>query len=801
MTTVADRVDAAAAAAAAAGDQPTPRGVGRPMAWQAILIVGICLVGGYFALDSEDQDLAYTGIGVASTAAMFVAIHVRRPAEKLGWYLVAAANACFVFGDAVYLVYDLVLRVETPFPSVADVLYLAGYPFLVVGVWRVSRVRGMRGARESWADAAMVSVGALALSWHLLMGTDVGDRTVSAFGKLVTLAYPVMDIGVVFIVVTAMMSAGIRRGADNLLAAAVLLMLVSDFVYDILVLHSSYTTGNIVDGVYLLNYVLLAAAAAHPSVTEPRTPQNDQPRGGARWFPLIAVSALMSPVIILLGSIFGWKVDAGVLAGTSIIMATLAAVRVSWLFRRLKSQTAQLAHREQSLHEALAVQLGFEDDLRHQAFHDSLTGLANRALLHDRVEHALDASARLSGNVAVCFIDLDGFKGVNDSMGHHLGDQLLVNVSKRLAGIVRAGDTVARLGGDEFAILLENVENFDTVTTIAERIVTVLHEPTSIDGNELAVSASVGVAFAGTGTTTETLLSEADAAMYDAKANGKDRFAKFETAMRSRILDWTTLTSSFQHSLQRSEFFLEYQPQVRLSDGALVGFEALVRWQHPTLGLVGPYRFIPLAEETGFIVPLGLWVLEQACLEAMEWPTNGREMLTVSVNLSGRQLQDANLLQDVQTALAFSGLSPHRLILEITESVLTVDREEILHVLRRFKQLGIRIAVDDFGTGYSSLSYLRDFPVDILKIDKSFIDLLADPSSEGETFVRTILQLAEDLHLNATAEGIEHQIQRDTLTRLNCHSAQGHLMSRPLSRDAARDYIAAATLAGHSTRL
>ena len=791
MTTLTDRVDAPGGVSAGGGRVPS-RGIGRPRAWQAILVVGSCLVAAYFAVPGgQDQDFAYSGIGVASTVAMLVAIRVRRPDERLGWYLVAAANACFVLGDAVYLVYDAVLHTGTPFPSVADALYLAGYPFLIVGVRRISRVRGVRGARESWADAAMVSVGALALSWHLLMGTYAGDGTLSRFGKIVTLAYPVMDIGVLFLVASAMMSSGLRRGADTLLAAAVSVMLVADFVYDLLVLHSSYTSGSPIDAAFLLNYVLLAAAAAHPSVALRRTAKNDLPGGGAKWLPLIAVSAVMSPLIILLSTIFGWHVDAGVLSATSIILAALAAVRARWLFRRLKVQTRRAGPprgvpARGTRHATEPGRRSSSPSFPRQPHRPGQPGPAARSR-----ESRTGGLAATSGNVAVCFIDLDGFKGVNDSMGHQLGDQLLVNVSRRLAGIVRAGDTVARLGGDEFAILLENVESFDTVTTLAERVVLVLREPTTIDGHQIYLSASVGVAFAGMGTTTETLLSEADAAMYDAKNNGKDRFAMFETVMRSRILDRMTLVNSFQDSLQRGEFFLEYQPQLRLSDGALTGFEALVRWQHPTLGLVGPYRFIPLAEETGFIVPLGRWVLEQACLEAMEWHTTTSEPLTVSVNVSGRQLQDPNLLQDVRTALAFSGLPPQRLILEITESVLTLNQADILHVLRGFQEIGIRIAIDDFGTGYSSLSYLRDFPVDILKIDKSFVDLLADSSGEGTTFVQTILRLAEDLHLDATAEGIEHQAQRETLTRLNCHSGQGYLMSRPLRRDAALDYIAA----------
>jgi diguanylate cyclase (GGDEF)-like protein len=767
----------------------------KPMAWKVVLAIGFAVVAAYFLVPTEaGKDLTYSAIGIASTAAVLIATRIRRPAERWGWYLLAAASACFVVGDGVLNLYDMILHTVPPFPSVADALYLAGYPFLFAGVFRVSHLRGTPGSRESRADAAMISVGALALSWQFLMGSYAEDTTVSSFAKLVTMAYPVMDIGVLFIVVAAVMNGAARRPTNQLIALAVFMMLIGDFAYNVLVLHSSYTVGNPVDAGFLLNYVFLAAAAAHPSVANPSPELTDAPTTRRRlWLPLVAAAGFVSPVIVLVSAVAGWQVDAGVLAATSIVLFTLAVLRASWLFGRLRSQTSQLRQHGESLHAALVRQQGLEDDLRHQAFHDSLTGLPNRALLHERVEHALQSSARVSGTVALCFCDLDGFKGVNDSLGHRVGDTLLGIVGKRLTSIVRSGDTVARLGGDEFAILLENVEDVDAVTALADRIVSVLHQNAVIDDQEIYLSASVGVAFAGPGTTTETLLSEADAAMYVAKANGKDRFTFFEPAMRSRIIDRVRLMNSFQGSLHRSEFFLEYQPQHRLSDGRLEGFEALVRWQHPILGLVGPYRFIPLAEETGFIVPLGRWVLEQACIEAANWTSVAGEPLSVSVNLSGRQLQEPGLAQDVQTALSFSGLPPQRLVLEITESVLMLNRNDIAEVLKVFKKMGIRIAIDDFGTGYSSLGYLRQFPVDILKIDKSFVDPLADPSSEGTAFVQTILRLAKDLNLDATAEGIEHQIQRDTLTRLNCHSAQGYLMSRPLSRDATRDYIAAAT--------
>jgi EAL domain-containing protein (putative c-di-GMP-specific phosphodiesterase class I) len=328
------------------------------------------------------------------------------------------------------------------------------------------------------------------------------------------------------------------------------------------------------------------------------------------------------------------------------------------------------------------------------------------------------------------------------------------------------------------------------VTSLADRVVSVLRQPAVVGGQQTFLSASVGVAFAGPDSTTEQLLSEADSAMYEAKASGRDRYTVFEAVMRSRLTDRLALVNGFQGSLERAEFFLEYQPQLRLSDGTLQGFEALVRWQHPFLGRLGPYSFIPLAEETGFIVTMGRWILELACQQAASWA--GDERLSVSVNLSGRQLQDPELVADVRNALALSRLAPSRLVLEITESVLMIDPTRISEVLGELRGIGIRIAIDDFGTGYSSLSHLRQLPVDILKIDKSFIDPLVDPAGEGRAFVETILRLARDLNLSTTAEGIECEQQRATLAELGCNSAQGYLMSRPLSAGRADDFIASA---------
>jgi diguanylate cyclase (GGDEF)-like protein len=439
-------------------------------------------------------------------------------------------------------------------------------------------------------------------------------------------------------------------------------------------------------------------------------------------------------------------------------------------------------------------------DLRHQAFHDNLTGLANRALMHDRIEHALARSAREYELTALILIDLDGFKNVNDSLGHRAGDSLLITVANRMSTMVRPADTIARLGGDEFAVLLESVGDHTDAIAVADRLVAALREPCVVDDHSIALSASAGVTFGTADKSTEQLLSESDAAMYEAKARGKNRHEVFEPWMRSRVVERLQVTGAFAGAVERNEFYLDYQPIFALDVGRLTGFEALLRWQHPELGLVSPMRFIPLAEETGFIVPLGRWVLNSACRAAMTWPDVGADAPSISVNVSARQLQDPTFLLDVRDALARSGLPGERLILEITESMLVGDLDVTIGVLDELKEAGISIAIDDFGTGYSSLSHLRKFPFDILKIDKSFIDHLDGAHAQGGAFVEAIIRLARELHVALVAEGIEVRSQQDALTGMGCDSGQGFLLSRPLNAQRAavfaRRAAAGETLAG-----
>jgi diguanylate cyclase (GGDEF)-like protein len=422
----------------------------------------------------------------------------------------------------------------------------------------------------------------------------------------------------------------------------------------------------------------------------------------------------------------------------------------------------------------------------HEAFHDSLTGLASRALFLDRLEHGLACAAREQSELAVLFVDLDRFKAVNDSLGHSAGDALLVGVAERIRGCLRDTDTAARLGGDEFAILLQDLRSPQQATVVAHRIIAALQVPFMIRGKEIFIDSSIGVAFnAPDDQDGETLIQNADLAMYQAKKEGgKGRCQVFEPAMQASRQRSLEMESRLRGAIARDELLLAYQPIVDLATGCVSGVETLVRWQHPERGLVPPLEFIPLAEQTGLILPIGQWVLREACRQAGRWNADrhGKAPLTVSVNLSALQLQQHDLPGTVTQALSDGGLDPHCLILEITESVLLhdTDTDAVNQRLHALKALGVYLAIDDFGTGYSSLAYLRRFPVDILKIDKSFVDEVQH-GSPASALARAIVNLGHTLELATVAEGIETAEQLVEVRESGCGFGQGYYFAKPLS--------------------
>jgi diguanylate cyclase (GGDEF)-like protein/PAS domain S-box-containing protein len=438
-----------------------------------------------------------------------------------------------------------------------------------------------------------------------------------------------------------------------------------------------------------------------------------------------------------------------------------------------------------------------EDQLARQALEDPLTGLANRALFGNRLSQALAKGHRSRHHFAVLMIDLDGFKTINDTMGHDAGDDAIREVGARIARSARPGDTIARLGGDEFAILLDEIDDETFADQVAERILELVRQPMTIGGRGVRVTASVGIAFANSAAATaESLLRDADTAMYAAKASGRDRWARFEPVMHARATEQLHLIQDLAQALERRELVVYYQPSIDLDSGAIEGVEALIRWNHPHLGLVGPERFIPLAEQNGLVVPIGRWVLETACTQAVEWRQTipSQRSLTMAVNLSGHQLNHRSLVPDVRRIIDSTGVVPEDLVLEVTESVLMADVDLVIERLRALRALGIAIAIDDFGTGYSSLAYLRQLPIDILKIDKSFVGAASAGDPGGDAIMHAIMDLGAGLHLRTIAEGVESLNQAHHVKELGCDSAQGFLFAGPMPPEQIPDFISAAAL-------
>jgi diguanylate cyclase (GGDEF)-like protein len=450
------------------------------------------------------------------------------------------------------------------------------------------------------------------------------------------------------------------------------------------------------------------------------------------------------------------------------------------LFRDRQSKSSRFIFQIQDITDRKRA----EERLLHDAFHDALTGLPNRALFVDHLKLSIERSKRGGEEFfAVLFLDLDRFKVINDSLGHMVGDQLLIGIARRLETCLRPGDTVARLGGDEFTILLEDIVDICEAINVAERVEKELSSPFNLGGHEVFTTVSIGIASSEIGyERPDDILRDADTAMYRAKSMGKARHEVFDRTMHAHAMNLLKLETDLRRALERQEFALFYQPVISLETLCITGFEALIRWQHPEYGFISPAEFIPVAEETGLILPIGQWVLREACRQMREWQQyiDTDVPLSISVNLSAKQFMQPDLMKQVKDALSETGLAPQCLKLEITESVVMENIEMTTDMLRQLREFGVESSIDDFGTGYSSLSYLHRFPSSTLKIDRSFVSRMNDHSENAE-IVRTIIMLARNLGMSVIAEGIETKAQLEQLRAMTCEQGQGYYFAKALS--------------------
>ncbi|MDH3683197.1 MAG: GNAT family N-acetyltransferase [Acidimicrobiia bacterium] len=713
----------------------------------------------YFAVPNtpESKLVLYNGLGLLSVASMLIGIRVNRATPQEPWLWFAAGLTSFLTADVIYYVLELGSPEGPPFPSVADPFYLMMYPLMIVGLTKM--VRAVRpddhGDAATFIDAAVVGIAMFGALWVLFVDTvfETGDHTTAAL--LTQLAYPVMDVALLAVAARLAVTLHLKHPPFALILGGLGSLAIADTAYGIYNAAGTFQTGLFIDAFWLAFYALFAAAALHPDVRSPGQAPISEDKLTGRQLVIMFFATLGVPLIDL---IWGTQADRVVTIGASAMLFLLILVRVFGLMQ--------------------TIQVG-QDKLRYDAGHDSLTGLTNRTLFSERIEAALENPDR---GVSVLFIDLDDFKNVNDSLGHAAGDALLAEVADRLTSCVGPDDTVARFGGDEFAVLLTQTPQRRDVVSIARRTLDTIHDPIDLGARNVRASASIGIATYDDHTKdVESLLRNADVAMYLSKTRGKGCFEFFESQMHEEAIERLDLKADLQRALDEDQFILHYQPIFDLDTGAVSLVEALVRWKHPERGVILPDRFIPLAEESGVIVKIGEWVLREACLQAASWSNiEGCDDINVTVNLSMRQLQDNQLINSLTRALKDSGLDASRLVLEITESMLALDPDRSAEILGQLKTIGVKLALDDFGTGYSSLSYLRSFPVDSIKIDRSFIHEL-HRSSTSTALIDAVVNLAKALGAYTVAEGIEYSDQAQLLRKLGCDRGQGFYYCRPLA--------------------
>ncbi len=722
------------------------------------------------------EPLVMLAIGVVTFVALVGATIVYRPSRIWPWASVAVALALFFAGGIARAQLHTMGNLTASRSLVPDLIVIPGYVLFGLGLLGFT----LGGHRRSLLsgivlDGLIAALALAAIGWVFLIQGLLQRHGVPLPVTAVLVIYPSLSIFMVVITMRIVFDPS-REAAPTFwcLLFGMSCMFAGDVVYMFAELNLLHVPERIIDLPYALAYLGAGTGALHVSMRKLTDYDEQRRRPPSRLRIAVVAVALLIPALLTIPDHATTAGDRAVLCALMVAMTATAVLRIVQALRTAESSEARLVF---------------------QANHDSLTGLPNRRMMEQHLSRLLDQSAIDDTHVAVLYLDLDRFKLINDTLGHSHGDELLVEVAERLRANVRPTDLVTRIGGDEFMIILGDVVSVSRALELANRLRSCLRVPFLVHGKTFYVSASIGLAFASGDdptATAEVLVRDADTAMYQAKDAGRDSVAVFDESMRDRMAERVELERDLHFALQLQQLHLVYQPIVRLPRGRVVGMEALVRWSHPTQGVIPPAKFIPLAEEGGLISAIGDWVLEEAVGQFAAWRRHMPEMadLYMSVNLSGAQLHDDDIVRRVAEVLQIHRLDGESLCLELTESVVMEDPAAAATILTGLRELGVRIAIDDFGSEYSSLAYLKRFPTTILKIDKAFIDSLSKADAADATLIATIVAMAQALGIGTIAEGVETPVQATRLGELGCDVVQGYLFSRPVGADRLPEVVA-----------
>ena len=738
--------------------------------WRVYLVLGAIAVGTYLLIPAgaARDGLATELIGLSAVLAIVIGVYFYRPRAASAWLLLAAGQLAFVVGDALFAYQEYVAH-ASPFPSIADICYLCGYPLLGTGLALLIRARAPRRNWTAVIDAAAITTCLTLVAWLFVMSPIAHDMTMKPAEMFISLAYPVGDVLLLATALRISMGASKRPPAYLLLAGGIVLLLVADSAYLWATHTGSYVSGGIIDLGWLVSYVLLGAAALHPSMKTLSMPVLERlPRLTPLRLALLAGASIATPAMLAVQYLRGASLELPTVTGFSALLFLLVIARLVLLARGHEVHSTELEEHEAEL----------ASELERYSRLDPTTGLANRSVFLSQLNDVL--SAETTTPPAVLLLGVEGLRLVNESAGRTAGDELLRAIAERLERLLRQGDTCAWTDGD-FAVLVEDV-TVEPPAAVAARLVKALRLSFQHSSeHETTIGVNAGIAIARGDERAETLLRNAEIALSRAKQIGNESIQLFEPGMHTAVYERIVLKGQMERALDEGQFLLYYQPIIEMSGGGFWGVEALIRWQHPERGFVPPDEFIPLAEETGLIVPLGEWVLKEALRQAAVWDqTPSFASFVVTINLSRRQLGSPGIVEMVARAIRESGVNPSQIVLEITETALADDIDSALRTLSSLQGLGVQLAIDDFGTGYSSLQYLRQVPSDIIKIAKPFVDGVRVTDSDDYRVANAIVHLGEAFGLQTLAEGIEDREQYERMRELGCELGQGYYFSRPL---------------------